>query len=176
MKAQRIHKTIMSHVRIRIRCVSALIAALTLMGCCINAAALPDVPDGSPTTSDVSAFMQPVGATRNWFGVASRKPAAARDLAIDPRPSVASSVGANSLSGRRSSVHAAPTRRGWLLPERSARSNNGVVMSADGQGPRIIIAGAPASGKGTQCSMIKERYGVVHLSTGEHTANVLYAI
>lgn len=32
--------------------------------------------------------------------------------------------------------------------------------------PNIIIAGAPASGKGTQCSMIKERYGVVHLSTG----------
>ena len=33
--------------------------------------------------------------------------------------------------------------------------------------PKIIIAGAPASGKGTQCEMIKERYGVVHLSTGE---------
>lgn len=33
--------------------------------------------------------------------------------------------------------------------------------------PKIIIAGAPASGKGTQCEMIKERYGVVHLSTGD---------
>lgn len=33
--------------------------------------------------------------------------------------------------------------------------------------PRIIIAGAPASGKGTQCEMLKERYGVVHLSTGD---------
>lgn len=32
---------------------------------------------------------------------------------------------------------------------------------------KIIIAGAPASGKGTQCEMIKERYGVVHLSTGD---------
>jgi len=31
----------------------------------------------------------------------------------------------------------------------------------------IIIAGAPASGKGTQCEMIKEKYGVVHLSTGD---------
>ena len=31
----------------------------------------------------------------------------------------------------------------------------------------IIIAGAPASGKGTQCEMIKEHYGVVHLSTGD---------
>jgi adenylate kinase len=34
-------------------------------------------------------------------------------------------------------------------------------------GPKIIIAGAPASGKGTQCELIKERFGVVHLSTGD---------
>eukprot|EP00567_Pseudictyota_dubia_P013534 CAMPEP_0197449118 /NCGR_PEP_ID=MMETSP1175-20131217/20151_1 /TAXON_ID=1003142 /ORGANISM="Triceratium dubium, Strain CCMP147" /LENGTH=368 /DNA_ID=CAMNT_0042981135 /DNA_START=63 /DNA_END=1169 /DNA_ORIENTATION=- len=32
---------------------------------------------------------------------------------------------------------------------------------------KIIIAGAPASGKGTQCEVIKEKYGVVHLSTGD---------
>ena len=33
--------------------------------------------------------------------------------------------------------------------------------------PKIIIAGAPASGKGTQCEIIKESYNVVHLSTGD---------
>lgn len=40
---------------------------------------------------------------------------------------------------------------------------------ADGGGsvPKLIIAGAPASGKGTQCELIKEKYGVVHLSTGD---------
>lgn len=32
---------------------------------------------------------------------------------------------------------------------------------------RLIIAGAPASGKGTQCELIKKKYGVVHLSTGD---------
>jgi Adenylate kinase len=32
---------------------------------------------------------------------------------------------------------------------------------------RIIIAGAPASGKGTQCAYIQQRFGVVHLSTGD---------
>lgn len=32
---------------------------------------------------------------------------------------------------------------------------------------KIIISGAPASGKGTQCEAIKERFGVVHLSTGD---------
>lgn len=39
---------------------------------------------------------------------------------------------------------------------------------SDGAGPvKIIIAGAPASGKGTQCEVIKEKFGVVHLSTGD---------
>eukprot|EP00605_Chrysophyceae_sp_TOSAG23-4_P001433 GSChrysophyteH1.ASY1.ANO1.1561.1 assembled CDS len=33
--------------------------------------------------------------------------------------------------------------------------------------PKIIIAGAPASGKGTQCEFIKEEFGCVHLSTGD---------
>jgi adenylate kinase len=33
--------------------------------------------------------------------------------------------------------------------------------------PRIIIAGAPAAGKGTQCEFIKSEFGVVHLSTGD---------
>lgn len=33
--------------------------------------------------------------------------------------------------------------------------------------PKILIAGAPASGKGTQCEMIVEKYGVVHISTGD---------
>jgi adenylate kinase len=30
----------------------------------------------------------------------------------------------------------------------------------------VIIAGAPASGKGTQCELIVARYGLVHISTG----------
>jgi adenylate kinase len=34
-------------------------------------------------------------------------------------------------------------------------------------GLKLIISGAPASGKGTQCEIIKEEYGVVHLSTGD---------
>lgn len=34
-------------------------------------------------------------------------------------------------------------------------------------GIKIIIAGAPASGKGTQCSMITNEFGCVHLSTGD---------
>ena len=32
---------------------------------------------------------------------------------------------------------------------------------------RVIIAGAPASGKGTQCELIVAKYGLVHISTGD---------
>lgn len=39
--------------------------------------------------------------------------------------------------------------------------------SSSSSGLKIIIAGAPCSGKGTQCEVIKERYGVYHLSTGD---------
>eukprot|EP00698_Gefionella_okellyi_P022440 TRINITY_DN7442_c0_g1_i1.p1 TRINITY_DN7442_c0_g1~~TRINITY_DN7442_c0_g1_i1.p1 ORF type:complete len:255 (+),score=40.39 TRINITY_DN7442_c0_g1_i1:50-766(+) len=35
------------------------------------------------------------------------------------------------------------------------------------EAPKIIIAGAPASGKGTQCDLIVKRFGLVHLSTGD---------
>eukprot|EP00965_Chrysotila_dentata_P247474 6207768-Pleurochrysis_carterae.AAC.4 len=41
-------------------------------------------------------------------------------------------------------------------------------MMADAKTPpKIIICGAPASGKGTQCELLKEEYGLVHLSTGD---------
>lgn len=36
-----------------------------------------------------------------------------------------------------------------------------------GDGPIVVIAGPPAAGKGTQCEYIKDKYGFVHLSTGD---------
>jgi adenylate kinase len=45
--------------------------------------------------------------------------------------------------------------------------NNESTEASSGKAPKLIIAGAPASGKGTQCELIKEKYGVVHLSTGD---------
>ena len=53
------------------------------------------------------------------------------------------------------------------LQARSVNRGAAVSMAEATEAPKIIIAGAPASGKGTQCEMIKERYGVVHLSTGD---------
>ena len=48
-----------------------------------------------------------------------------------------------------------------------AASDGDSEGSSGSSGPKLIIAGAPASGKGTQCELIKEKYGVVHLSTGD---------
>uniref|UniRef100_A0A7S1T984 adenylate kinase n=1 Tax=Tetraselmis chuii TaxID=63592 RepID=A0A7S1T984_9CHLO len=41
-----------------------------------------------------------------------------------------------------------------------------VSMAGDGL-KRIIISGAPASGKGTQCEKIKEKFGLAHISAGD---------
>ena len=32
---------------------------------------------------------------------------------------------------------------------------------------RIVLLGAPGAGKGTQCKRIVDRYGLVHLSSGD---------
>ncbi|KAA8493978.1 Adenylate kinase 8 [Porphyridium purpureum] len=40
-------------------------------------------------------------------------------------------------------------------------------VSASQSLKRIMITGAPASGKGTQCVLIAAKYGVVHISTGD---------
>ena len=61
------------------------------------------------------------------------------------------------------------------FPSTKASSKPGSVWGVAPQTPsssslfaaNIIIAGAPASGKGTQCEVIKEKLGVVHLSTGD---------
>ncbi|CAH9087974.1 unnamed protein product [Cuscuta europaea] len=43
-----------------------------------------------------------------------------------------------------------------------------VVASASEAEPlRIVISGAPASGKGTQCELISKKYGLVHISAGD---------
>eukprot|EP00977_Amphora_coffeiformis_P005373 scaffold1147_cov172-Amphora_coffeaeformis.AAC.2 len=51
---------------------------------------------------------------------------------------------------------------------RKTKSVQLAAGASDGGDPvKLIIAGAPASGKGTQCEVIKEKFGIVHLSTGD---------
>ena len=42
-----------------------------------------------------------------------------------------------------------------------------VCARGGADGPLVVIAGPPAAGKGTQCEKIKEKYGYVHISTGD---------
>jgi hypothetical protein len=51
--------------------------------------------------------------------------------------------------------------------ESSLRMAVNSKMEFKTKSPKIIIAGAPAAGKGTQCEIIKKDFGVVHLSTGD---------
>ena len=50
-----------------------------------------------------------------------------------------------------------------VMPTNKRRSR----LSDDRQPRRIIVMGGPASGKGTVCETIKDRFGLVHLSTGD---------
>ncbi|XP_010313837.1 adenylate kinase 5, chloroplastic isoform X2 [Solanum lycopersicum] len=41
------------------------------------------------------------------------------------------------------------------------------VISARSEPLKVMISGAPASGKGTQCELIVQKFGLVHISTGD---------
>ncbi|XP_078433112.1 adenosine monophosphate kinase [Wolffia australiana] len=54
------------------------------------------------------------------------------------------------------------------LWKRSSGPPRPVVAAAAKLEPlKIMISGAPASGKGTQCELIKEKYGLVHIAAGD---------
>ena len=62
-------------------------------------------------------------------------------------------------------AEAAPAAEGEAAPAAEGEIPPATTTAA---GPKkIIIAGAPASGKGTQCEKIREEFKCVHLSTGD---------
>lgn len=46
-------------------------------------------------------------------------------------------------------------------------SRSALRVAAEGRPLRVMISGAPAAGKGTQCAKIIEKYGLVHISVGD---------
>ncbi|CAM6106059.1 unnamed protein product [Calypogeia fissa] len=42
-----------------------------------------------------------------------------------------------------------------------------IVSSGESEHLKVMIAGAPASGKGTQCELIAEKFGLTHISAGD---------
>lgn len=156
----------------RICLLTLLALALSLASRCTAFAA----SNGAGSTATDVAFITPNPAgtvtsergTRGWFGVVHPLAKTAGNYLLSsgsPSEKTLRSWNVqrrNSPHGRHSRI---PIRS---FPARSTSSRNVIAMETTGaRAPKIIIAGAPASGKGTQCSLIKERYGVVHLSTGE---------
>lgn len=81
---------------------------------------------------------------------------------------VATDRSTSALSFSNNNFHVA-TKMGQLFARELnlGMTSKDAEADADAQPYKIIISGAPASGKGTQCEMIKTNYGVVHLSTGD---------
>lgn len=48
------------------------------------------------------------------------------------------------------------------------------MATSNGEKLRIIVAGPPASGKGTQCEQIAKKFGVKHLSSGDLLREEVY--
>ncbi|KAK4742100.1 hypothetical protein SAY87_000101 [Trapa incisa] len=52
-------------------------------------------------------------------------------------------------------------------PHKSASRSRRILALAKSEPLRIMISGAPASGKGTQCELITQKYGLVHIAAGD---------
>ncbi|XP_022719811.1 adenylate kinase, chloroplastic-like isoform X2 [Durio zibethinus] len=64
------------------------------------------------------------------------------------------------------SNHTLSHPRSKKLPLRNA-PNFYVAASAKAVPLKVMISGAPASGKGTQCELITQKYGLVHIAAGD---------
>ena len=82
----------------------------------------------------------------------------------------------NAAHGSDSQYSAAREIHFWMDPEQlGSKCKEALIQDIEEESstltsnnpPKIIIAGAPASGKGTQCEFIKAEYNCVHLSTGD---------
>ncbi|CAM9781223.1 unnamed protein product [Ectocarpus sp. 4 AP-2014] len=145
-----------------------LLLSLLLGSASASAAADGAAPTTPPAATADSAFVPPATTVRSWFGsVPNTRPSAATESAVSARPAPPAAAYSPAFKLGTASTWVPATRAASSAI--SARRSGMTMEAAAGSlpAPKIIIAGAPASGKGTQCSMIKERYGVVHLSTGD---------
>ncbi|KAL4450571.1 hypothetical protein ABPG77_000927 [Micractinium sp. CCAP 211/92] len=93
----------------------------------------------------------------------SRAPAAPVQMQLQPRSGRMQAVAPQRATAFKP---AARTARA-LQAQRSGRTNRALVVAAANGQLRVMIAGAPAAGKGTQCAKIVEKYGLVHISVGD---------
>ncbi|XP_047308263.1 adenylate kinase 5, chloroplastic isoform X2 [Impatiens glandulifera] len=82
--------------------------------------------------------------------------------------SSSSSQSSSSLSFALSpSLHHLSLSRVSKSPLSSPKQKRINVINGQTQPLKVMISGAPASGKGTQCEMIVKKFGLVHISTGD---------
>ncbi|CAN0192906.1 unnamed protein product, partial [Ectocarpus sp. 12 AP-2014] len=140
-------------------CMSLGSHALLLLSLLLGSVSASAAADGAasmtpPAATADSAFVPPATTVRSWFGsVPNTRPSAATESPVSARPappaaacSRACKLGTAStwVPATRASSSAISARRSGMAMETAAGSSSA---------PKIIIAGAPASGKGTQCSM-----------------------
>ncbi|PSC74423.1 adenylate kinase [Micractinium conductrix] len=96
-------------------------------------------------------------------------PASSRTLAPSPivRMQYAAPSSRMSISSQRGAGLVRFTPRSPRVVQAAQRAPRALVVLAAGQPLRVMIAGAPAAGKGTQCAKIVEKYGLVHISVGD---------
>ncbi|VVB04252.1 unnamed protein product [Arabis nemorensis] len=86
---------------------------------------------------------------------------------VSPSKSLRCSTGFNK-SVSRSSFSSTRNAVLSLRRKQTAATFQVMAVAAEEAEPlRIIISGAPASGKGTQCELITQKYGLVHISAGD---------
>ncbi|XP_068343178.1 adenylate kinase 5, chloroplastic [Pyrus communis] len=89
---------------------------------------------------------------------------------FSPSPSLSSSSSSSSssLSLETSSNRICSLRLYSNAHLRITYKSNGLKLNCSLKEPlKVMISGAPASGKGTQCELIVNKFGLVHISTGD---------
>ena len=95
-------------------------------------------------------------------------PSSARSLALDAKWGIRTSASESTTGSSLTSDETGKLGRvEFFIVRSNASARDSSSSTALFAAPRIVIAGAPASGKGTQCEKIREKFGVVHLSTGD---------
>lgn len=108
---------------------------------------------------------EPSGFDQRWRIMAFLSPSLGACVA--PRAESVTGKEGRRAGLRRSSFAPVRARRVGLCVSLPSVPRVRAVVASVGPPPNVLISGAPASGKGTQCELIVERYGVVHLSTGD---------
>ncbi|KAL6274918.1 hypothetical protein ACE6H2_025610 [Prunus campanulata] len=87
---------------------------------------------------------------------------------FSPFPSSSSSFSSSSVSLEPSSHRLCSVRLYSNARLRITYKSNGLKLNCSLKEPlKVMISGAPASGKGTQCELIVRKFGLVHISTGD---------